>query len=169
MAGNKYLEVQSSGALRERTANDTSAGVADAGKIVALNGSGVIDPTLLPPGVATDTVTATAFENLTAGDFVYIRSDGQVAKAVATSRAACAQGFVLSSVLSGATATVYLDTRNTGLSGLTPGETYYLSASTAGQATAVAPTTAGQFVQSVGRALSATVLSVEIELPIERA
>ena len=169
MPANKYLEVQANGALRERSANDASAGVGDAGKLVALNSSGVLDPTLLPPGVATDTITGTAFEALTAGDFVYVRSDGQIAKAVATSRAACAQGFVLNSYASAAVATVYLDTRNTGLSGLTPGETYFLSASTAGQATATAPTAAGQFVQPLGRALNATTLSVEFGEPIERA
>jgi hypothetical protein len=169
MAGNKYVKVGTGGLLEEQASSDTSAGVADAGKIAALNSSGVLDPTLLPPGVAVDTVTATAFEALIAGDLVYIRSDGQVAKAIATGASTLAMGFVLAAVSAAASATVYLDTRITGLSGLTPGARYFLSAAAAGTMTLTAPTTAGQYAQEIGRALSATVLSFEAAEGILRA
>jgi hypothetical protein len=53
-----------------------------------------------------------------------------------------------------------------GASLLSAGAVYYLSPTTAGQITATAPTTAGQVVLIIGRALSATVLDVEIGEPI---
>jgi len=49
---------------------------------------------------------------------------------------------------------------------LTPGATYFLDPSTAGRITTTAPTTAGQYVVRVGRAVDATTLDIEIELPI---
>lgn len=50
--------------------------------------------------------------------------------------------------------------------GLTPGAIYYLSAATAGKLTATAPTTAGQYVQAIGRALSTTDLEISIRQSI---
>lgn len=44
----------------------------------------------------------------------------------------------------------------TGLSGLTPGATYYLSAATAGAMTTTAPSATGQVVTRLGKATSAT-------------
>lgn len=49
---------------------------------------------------------------------------------------------------------------------LVPGNTYFLSPTTAGQITNVAPSTLGQYVVRVGRAITTTKLDVEIELPI---
>ena len=53
-----------------------------------------------------------------------------------------------------------------GSTNLTAGADYFLSATTAGQLTATAPTTAGQFVSYVGHAISTTKLLIEIERPI---
>lgn len=53
-----------------------------------------------------------------------------------------------------------------GSASLVPGNTYFLSPTTAGQITNVAPTTLGQYVVRVGRAVTTTKLDVEIELPI---
>ena len=53
-----------------------------------------------------------------------------------------------------------------GTTNLMVGVTYFLDASTAGRITTTAPTTAGQYVVRVGRAVSTTVLDIEIELPI---
>lgn len=50
--------------------------------------------------------------------------------------------------------------------GLTAGSVYYLSASAAGQLTTTAPTSQGQYVARVGRALSATALDLAIHQPI---
>jgi len=49
---------------------------------------------------------------------------------------------------------------------LTPGATYFLDAATAGQITTIAPTTGGQYVVRVGRAINTITLDIEIELPI---
>jgi hypothetical protein len=49
-----------------------------------------------------------------------------------------------------------------GTGGLTIGAVYYLSAATAGRLTAVAPTTTGQYVVRVGRAVSTTRMDIMI-------
>jgi hypothetical protein len=51
----------------------------------------------------------------------------------------------------------------TGTSLLTPGADYYLSSSTAGMLTTVAPTSTGLYVTPVGRAVTTTILDIEIE------
>lgn len=53
-----------------------------------------------------------------------------------------------------------------GLSGLTAGATYYLSAATAGAMTTTAPTATGQYVVRLGKALSTTEFEIRIERPI---
>ena len=53
-----------------------------------------------------------------------------------------------------------------GTTNLSPGATYFLDPSGAGRITTTAPTTAGQYVVRVGRAVSTTALDIEIELPI---
>ena len=49
---------------------------------------------------------------------------------------------------------------------LTAGTVYYLSASTAGQLTATAPVTVGQYVLRIGRAISTTELVISILQPV---
>ena len=53
-----------------------------------------------------------------------------------------------------------------GTADLSIGATYFLDPSAAGHITTTAPTTAGQFVVRVGRAVDARTLDIEIELPI---
>lgn len=168
MAGNPYLSIAASGLVEEKRATQVSAGAGNADQIVALSSNGLLDPSMLPPGVVTDVFTATAFEALAAGDFVYVRPDGQIAKAIATSQATLAMAFVLQSFGAGAVATAYLDTKNTSLTGLTPGSTYFLSDTTAGQVTTTPVTTAGRYLQNLGRAVSASMLTVEIQPGILR-
>jgi hypothetical protein len=50
--------------------------------------------------------------------------------------------------------------------GLTRNTAYYLSAATAGQGTATAPTTVGQYVVELGRAISTTELMINIRAAI---
>src|ERR1700738_4853393 len=50
--------------------------------------------------------------------------------------------------------------------GLTFGTRYYLSAATAGAATATAPSTVGQYVVELGIAISTTVFKIDIKQPI---
>ncbi len=69
MAANKYISLVA-GKLKEIFGQVTSSGVGDADKIVALDATGKIDISLLPPGVGAEVVVAISSENLGAGDFV---------------------------------------------------------------------------------------------------
>lgn len=166
----------------------SSAGAGDAEKIPSTNASGVLDPSLLnaattgnskvvltksdgtldlsimPTGIGPDTATITASEGLAAGDLVNVWNDSgteKVRKADATAEGKEAHGFVLSAFAGAAAALVYFEGKITGLSSLTPGARYYLSASSPGVLTATPPSSAGNVVQYVGTAVSATVLSFE--------
>jgi hypothetical protein len=57
-------------------------------------------------------------------------------------------------------------TQVAGTANLSPGATYFLDPSTAGRITTTAPTTAGQYVVRIGRAVDTVTLDIEIELPI---
>lgn len=129
-----------------------------ANEIVSTNGSGFIDPSLLPPGVGAKTYTMTADGNLTAGMFVNIFDDSSVlsARPADESLGFPANGFVLDPILDNATGTVYASGVNTALAGLTPGQTYWLDVS-GGVATSPSLTEQG-FTQEIGVALSATEL-----------
>lgn len=166
----KYLE-NNGGQLREVNGTATSAGAGDAGKIVQLNSSGNVDITMLPPGVGAQTKLAATSENLSAGDLVNLWNDSGTIKArkADASNGRRAMGYVLSSVTSPANATVYLDGTISGLTSLTPGAIYYLSAATAGGVVSTAPSTAGQISQEVGPALSATEIDFEPRQPITLA
>ncbi|NBU34801.1 hypothetical protein EBS40_09350 [bacterium] len=114
------------------------------------------------PNREADSTTLPASENLAAGDLVNIWSDSgtlKVRKADATSSAKRADGYVLAGVTSPANAVVFHDGAITGLTSLTVGGRYYLSA-TAGGLTieASVPTTTGNLIQFVGQAVSATKL-----------
>ena len=164
MAVQKTLQMRTDGRVAEVAAIDTTTGASDAGKIVATGSDGKIASTLMPTGIGADSLAVTASENLTAGDFVNLWLDTgtvKARKADATTEGKEADGFIKESALSGATATVYFEGTNTNLTGLTAGARYYLSATTAGLATATAPTGTGKVVQYLGRASSTTSIAFE--------
>lgn len=151
-------------------AKTTSAGAGDANKIVALDGSGRIDNTMMPVGIGADTKTITASEALSAGNYVNVWSDAsvfKVRKADGSTSGKRAHGFVLSAVSSGASATVYFEGENSAVTGMTPGDVFLGVTAGAGQATA--PTVAGQTVQRLGVATSATSVNFEPSDPITLA
>ncbi|MBI3257874.1 MAG: hypothetical protein HYZ54_00080 [Ignavibacteriae bacterium] len=162
------VALNTSGVLGSTIVNSvtSSSGSGDTGKVVALDGSGKIDTTMMPTGVGADTASITASEALSAGDLVNVHdsSGAKVRKADATTSGKEAHGFVLSSVSNGASATVYFEGSNTSVTSLTPG-VYYLSA-TAGGVSATAPSSSGNVVQRVGFATSATVLNFQSQPPI---
>lgn len=162
----KYI-YNNAGTLTEREAKQTSAGAADAGKIPALDGSGRIDASMMPVGIGADTASIASSENLASGDWVNIWNDGgtpKVRKADATTSGKQAHGFVLSAVTSPASATVYFEGTNTGVSGQTAGDVFL--ATTAGTGTATAPSGSGNVVQKIGVAVSATAVNFEASNPI---
>ncbi|NKY48034.1 hypothetical protein [Nocardia cerradoensis] len=167
MPGNKYIKLDTTtGNLTEQAAVQTSAGAGDAGKIPALDSSGRLDNSMLPVGIGADTATITASEALAAGDFVNIwNSTGpKVRKADATTAGKEAHGFVLAAVSSGASATVYFEGTNTGVTGATAGPVFL--ATTAGTATSTPPSGSGNVVQRLGVAVSATAINFEGQPPV---
>ena len=161
----KFL-YNNSGVVTEKAAITTSAGAGDSGKIPGLDSSGRLDNSMMPVGLGADTATITASESLAAGDLVNVwnSTGAKVRKADATVAGKEAHGFVLSAVSSSASATVYFEGTNTGVSGLTAGVQYL--ATTAGTATTTAPSGSGNVVQRVGFATSATALNFQSLSPI---
>lgn len=168
MAGNKYLS-NNAGAITEVAAIQASAGAGDAGKIPAVDASGRFDTSLMPTGVAADTAAITASEALSAGDLVNVwnSTGAKVRKADATTSGKEAHGYVLAAVSSSATATVYFEGTNSGVTGLTPG-VQYLS-TTPGLSTSTAPSSTGNVVQRVGFATAAAALNFQSQPPIALA
>jgi hypothetical protein len=168
----KFIEWDATnGRYKQNEGLVTSVGAGDAGKIIALDGAGKLDVSVLPSGIGAATVTVPSSENLAAGDFVNLYNNGgtmnaRKADANANRRA---HGFVLANVTSPANATVYYGDVNNQLTGLTVGSEYFLS-ETAGGVVTPAPTTSGSIVQRLGVAQSATELVVDIEeTPLELA
>lgn len=114
------------------------------------------------------------------GTPVYVKSNGNVDKGRANasgtvqllglvkdaSVAAAASGIIQTDGILVAT-TAEWDAVTGGSGGLTAGSRYFLDPSTAGMLTTSAPTTAGQFVVSVGLAISTTDMDISIEPPIK--
>jgi hypothetical protein len=144
-----------------------SAGAADANKVMMTGSDGKIDLSLMPTGVGPAVSTIVASEALSAGDFVNIFNNAgtpNVRKADASNNRP-AHGFLLAAAAANANASVYRSGANTAVTGLTAGVDYYLSASMAGLSTAIAPSTAGQFIQVLGTATSSTQLYFEFDEP----
>lgn len=154
----KYLKV-SGGHIVEETAIDQSAGSSDGNKIVRTKSDGFLDSTLFPPGLGPQSIVVVTGEALSAGNLVYVGSDGKAYKADASgaNQSKIAIGFVTASYAVNANATVYTEGIISGLSGLTSGAKYFLSA-TPGSFSSTAPTTAGHAWQAVGYAINATTL-----------
>jgi hypothetical protein len=98
-----------------------------------------------------------AGENLAAGDFVNIYSGG-VRKASNNDTTKQAHGFIINTVSTGASVTVYYSGLSTSNTGLTTGARYFLGI-TGGEVT-TPPTAAGQLSQEVGVAISTTAILV---------
>lgn len=101
------------------------------------------------------------------GDVMYIFGSDSLKKAKADA-ASTSDAFAIAVAVITTAAAGYFQTDGVlaGLSGLTPGATYYLSAATAGLLTTTAPSTVGQSVVRIGKALSATELDIKIQRPI---
>ena len=165
MAGDKYL-YNNAGTVTEKASIQTSAGAGDAGKIPALDASGRFDNSMMPTGIGADTQAIATSETLAAGDWVNVwnSTGAKVRKADATVAGKEAHGFVLAAFTHPTTATVYFEGTNTGVTGQTPG-VIFLS-TTAGQGTSTAPSSAGNVVQRIGFATSATTVNFTAGDPV---
>ena len=164
----KYFR-NSAGLLKEEQAISSSAGAGDANKIVETGGDGKLSITLMPSGIGTETVNIIASENLTAGNLVNVHDSAGTAnvRKADASNGRLADGFVLSNVTSGQTATVYFEGAVTGLTGLTIGVRLFLSGTTPGAVTATAPSSSGHYVQQVGVSSSTSAFSFSPQLPFQ--
>lgn len=169
MAAKKFLTLIA-GARQLISAIVVSAGAGNAGDLVALDDNGKLDESVMPSGIGAESVTVPASENLAAGDQIDLWNDGgtiKARKADATAVGKPADGFVKAAVTSGQNAVVYMPGQQiTGLTGLTLDADYFLS-TTPGLITSTAPSTVGNVVQRVGKALSATVLFFYPDTPTE--
>lgn len=166
----KIPELNGSGILEPALINakNTSAGAGDVGKIPQLDAAGRLDSSFLPVGIGADTAAIVASEALAAGDLVNVWDDGgtpKVRKADASTSGKEAHGFVLAAFSAAATATVYFEGPNTGVTGQTAG-VKFLSDTVAGAPKATAPVGAGKVVQRIGFATSATVINFDAGDPI---
>lgn len=102
-----------------------------------------------------------------AGEWFYIFGADSLKKAKADAAATVEAFFVaVAAISAGTTGFFQSDGLVTGLSGLTTGATYYLSAATAGAMTVTPPSVVGQYVVRLGKALSTTEFEIRIERPI---
>lgn len=114
---------------------------------------------------ATIIVEGVAGSNLTAGDIVYVSASNTFSRAQANAAGPSeAIGIVTATVLSGAVVRVQVagEVQITGW-GLTAGSWYYLSATVAGGKTVTAPSTVGQYVVRIGRAVTSERLALCID------
>ena len=169
MADNKPLVIdETTGCQEEVIPLTSSTGAPDANQLVQTGPDGKLDETLLPSSVF-DSISLTAGENLTAGDYVTIDGAGEVVRASAASGGSSAIGYVKDTTLSGASVTVYFEGTNDVLPGLTPGSTYFLSDTTPGGVSTTIPTDTGEIVQKIGLAINATSLTFEPDVTGIRA
>ena len=164
MAANKYLNIDS-GVPTQHQATDSSGGIGDAGKIVALDAAGKLALNLLPTGVGAELLNLLTFEDVSAGNLVNIFSDSGTVKArkADCSNSRTAHGFVKASVTAPATVDVYFEGDMTDLTSKTPGAKQYLS--TGGAMTETAPSTSAYLVQSVGYATGTTTARIQVSDP----
>lgn len=155
----------SGGAQQRHSAVSESTGVAQADSIVATNAAGKIDASLLPPEVAITTESRETTEGLSGGDFVNEFDDLGTTKVrlADPTNGRPATGFVRNAFTIGQTATVLpLGQNNDALTALTPGTTYYLSPTAAGDIVTGAALEAAigldDLIQPLGIATSTTVL-----------
>lgn len=136
--------------------------------LLGLGGGGGGDPDLSKH-------TATFDSTMVVGQPIYVSGNNTVDLAKADNvTTAEAVGLVLTGATAGDDgewiaegSVVKLDwTAITGSAALTPGSTYYLSEITAGMLSASAPTTRGNYVVRVGKALSTTKIDIEIAVDL---
>lgn len=194
MAAHKFLK-NASGTITEEAAVATSAGAADDGKLPALNGSGVLDSTIvnskttsagagdsgklpaldgsgrldtsfMPVGVVADTAAISTSETLAAGDFVNV-FDSTGAK-VRKADATTAGKEAHGFVLAAFTHPTTAVVYFEGSNTAVSGATpgpVFLGA-TAGAAVSTAPSASGNVVQRIGLATSATSINFSPGVPV---
>jgi hypothetical protein len=175
----KYVALDTtSGRLKQTEGTVTSSGSGQAGKIVALDSSGKLDPSVVPAGAGGESVQSiTATEAMDAGAWVNIYNNAgspAIRKALAQDTTKNAHGFIKASVGAGSPANVYKGGDNdkipVGSFGAADiGKMVFLSAATAGASTLTPPSGTGQLIQPLGKIVNidATYITVDMDLGME--
>jgi hypothetical protein len=164
MSAKKFIR-NIAGRLTEVLGIVVSAGAGNDGDIPALDASGKLDISLMPSGIGASTISATATETISAGDWVNLWLNGgilSVRKADATTNAKPCNGYAVAGITSAASGTIYLGGQNSGVTGRTIGAMQYLS-TTPGASVETAPSGSGNLVQQLGPALAATQVRMNIQ------
>jgi hypothetical protein len=158
MAAEKYVKIDlTTGRLTQQQAVDVG-GSGNAGKIVALNSAGFVDPTMLTDsGGGGSTINVIADVNLSPGDWVnifYTSSQRRARKATATDATIPAHAFVQDTISATSSGLAYLDTINPycvrgSLTTSDIGKRVFLS-TTGGSYTLTPPSTTGNLIQVLG-------------------
>ena len=170
---NRFLTILVDGKQYLKTAIASSRGSVDKDSLVATGASGKLDISLMPAGLDISAETMTAGEAISAGDFVNIFNDGGARKVrladAANNRPA--HGFVLANISNAATGTIYTSGINSSLGNLTPGEKYFLGIVPGKirkdlSASAAIAIKSGEFIQTLGTAISTNTIRFEFDEPI---
>lgn len=165
----KLVALNASGVLDSTIVNsvDESAGAGDAGKLVALDGAGKLDVTMMPAGFGDDAVIVVTSEALAAGDLVNIWNDSGTAKA-RKADATTAGKEAHGFVLASVLSGGNATVYFEGQNSAVSGQTAgaVFLSTTAGLATSTAPSSSGNVVQRVGFATSATAINFQSNDPI---
>lgn len=164
----KIVALNASGVLDSSIVNSktTSAGAGDSGKVVALDAAGKIDTTMMPAGIGADTQSLTTSEAIASGDLVNIWNS--TGAKVRKADATIAGKEAHGFVLVGAGSGAQVTVYFEGNNTSVTGLTpgpQYLS-TTAGLADIAAPSGTGNVVQRVGFATSATSMNFQSGVPI---
>ncbi len=148
-------------------AKNASAGAADAGKLAQLDGAGRLSPTMMPVGFGDDTKTITASEALAAGNVVNVWNDGGTAKA-RKADATTAGKEAHGFVLAAVASGANATVYFEGANTACTGLTPgpQYLSTTAGLISATAPSGSGNVVQRVGFAVSATEMNLQVGIPV---
>lgn len=165
----KYISLNDANKKHEeKQAATQSTGAADAGKIIATNAQGQIDPSFLAD---TEVIVREASEDLDTRDVVNVFDDlgtAKVRKADGSAYNTRAMGIVINNYLTGENAAILSEGVVGGFAGLIVGDPVFLDAATPGEITQVPPTASGAIWQKLGVAVSATELRIEIGEAITR-
>jgi len=171
MANGTFLD-SVGGKVQQIWAVLTSAGPADADKLIRLGPDGKLDLSLLPPGVIDDSYLIATSETLSANDIVNVFDTGGGVQAVRRADGGTnkfqAHGIVIQAYTHPTNARIFLNGIMPGFTALTPGLEYYLS-TTPGQVSLTPPSAPAELVHCVGVAMSTTELDVEMTRPVHLA
>lgn len=167
----KIPALNGSGVLDSTIVNSktTSAGAGDSGKVVALDGSGRIDSTMMPVGIGADTAVITTSEAVASGDLVNIWNNSGAKCRKADATVAGKEAHGFVLVGVGSGASATVYFEGSNTAMAGLTPGVQFLSTTAGTTSVTAPSTSGNVVQRVGFATSATTMNFQSGAPVTLA